>query len=398
VCLLFFAVNFKLVVFPRLMSILIDFVLHELPEEEASVQTAPFGLTPNPGSPVRPKMASSTSSVDETEDVYRLNLAFMSALFFGSIPQLGITIANTHLLSLAHDDSDCLSSFTELCERGFSVLAIVSISFSLFWIVLQMYRMCLWADRYGWQMDLSMPVYPLRDSQVHRLRVVQQLYKSSTSMVGNVWAPDTNREKRISAAAERMSRASNGGETSSQQSSSSGARSYMAAVTMEHETKKPGWLSLQVGQVVNVLFENPAADEVFVKVLVDGRQGSFPMRCVTMNDCDPGEGVRESDIELAPLTPKVSTAAAGVDSHSEKSQLQLHRAAELQRSREQEKEMAAEAKEKEMQRSASGSLKYKERLTRARFTNSCLPSDKDKQSEENSEIAAYVQSALRSVG
>jgi hypothetical protein len=38
--LLFLAVNLKLVVFPRLMSRLIDFVLHELPEEEASVQTA----------------------------------------------------------------------------------------------------------------------------------------------------------------------------------------------------------------------------------------------------------------------------------------------------------------------------------------------------------------------
>ena len=401
VVMLFLAANLKLVVFPRLMSRLIDFVLHELPEEEASVQTAPFGITPNSSMPGASKYVSTTiSSIDETEDVFRLNLVFLSALFFGSIPQLGITLANTRLLAQSS------------AADGYSVLALVSIGFSVLVIVLHVSRMGIWCSRYRWRMDLRMPMYPLKDTQLHRLQLIRNLYKASNSFTSAVWAPDTDRENRISAAAERVSkadhtsRASASNDGGAQPSSSSGPRSFMAAVIIEHETKKPGWLSLQVGQVVNVLFENPAADEVFVKVLVDGRQGSFPMRCVTLSE-ERGRPQRAEvpdglppEIELQPTVKRATSSAAsvGININANKSQLQLHRAAELQRTR---SAAAAAATTAQMQRTASGStLKYNERITRARSLNisnntSC---GRLKSTEDNSEIAAYVQSALRSVG
>ena len=435
--LLFLAVNLKLVVFPRLMSRLIDFVLHELPEEEASVQTAPFGIAPNSGSQVK-YISSTSSSIDETEDVFRLNLAFLSAMVFGSMPQLGITIANTFLLG----QSSAASGFPEAAS-GVPVLALVSMFFSVLVIVLHGGRMAYWSSKYGWRMDLRMIMYPLKDTHLHRLQLIRNLYKASNSLTSAVWAPDNGREnaareKRINAAAERTSRAectsraskasasSNG--SSPEPSSASGPRTYMAAVTMKHDTNKPGWLSLEVGQVVNVLFENPAADEVFVKVLVDGRQGSFPMRCVTLND-DKGSENRKAEslarsrstlsagmppeIELQPSRSTsstklvtagntVSSAEVAFDVDGVKSQLQLHRAAELQKTR----AAAAAASTSQMQRSASGTLKYKERLTRARSTNSCTPCGRGgKSGEENSEMAAdlaktaaLVESALRSVG
>ena len=451
--LLFLAVNLKLVVFPRLMSRLIDFVLHELPEEEASVQTAPFGITPNSSTQVK-YISSTSSSIDETEDVFRLNLAFLSAMVFGSMPQLGITIANTFYLG----QSSAASGFPEAAS-GVPVLALVSMFFSVLVIVLHGGRMAYWASRYGWRMDLRMIMYPLRDTHLHRLQLIRNLYKASNSLTSAVWAPDSGRErdKRISAAAERTSRTERTSRASkasasfngsgSEPSSSSGPRTYMAAVTMKHDTTKPGWLSLEVGQVVNVLFENPSADEVFVKVLVDGRQGSFPMRCVTLND-DKGSENRKAEslersstmpvgmppeIELQPSPSRsnsstklvtgrktVSSAEVAFNVDGEKSQLQLHRAAELQKTRaELQKTRAAAAAASTSRKSVSeirrsqvdkstseikrGDLKYKERLTRARSTTSCAPCGRGgKPAEENSEMAAdlaktaaLVESALR---
>ena len=299
--LLFLAVNLKLVVFTRLMSRLIDFVLHELPEEEASVQTAPFGISPNSNSQVK-HISSTSSSMDETEDVFRLNLAFLSAMVFGTMPQLGITISNTYYLG----QSSAASGYPEAAS-GPPVLALVSMFFSVLVIFLHGGRMVYWRNRYGWRMDLRMIMYPLKDTHLQRLQLIRNLYKASHSIVSTPWAPDTGREKRTSAAAERTpwatraSASSNG--SIAEPSSSSGPRTYMAAVTTRHETTKPGWLSLDVGQVVNVLFENPSADEVFVKVLVDGRQGSFPMRCVTLND-DKGMEYRKAESKAERIRSK----------------------------------------------------------------------------------------------
>lgn len=422
--LLFLAVNLKLVVFTRLMSRLIDFVLHELPEEEASVQTAPFGISP--GSQVK-YISSTSSSMDETEDVFRLNLAFLSAMVFGTMPQLGITITNTYFLG----QSSAASGFPEAAD-GPPVLALVSMFFSVLVIFLHGGRMVCWANMYGWRMDLRMIMYPLKDTHLQRLQLIRNLYQASHSLVSTPWAPETSREKRTNAAAERTPWATKASASSNgsipEPSSSSGPRTYMAAVTTRHDTTKPGWLSLEVGQVVNVLFENPSADEVFVKVLVDGRQGSFPMRCVTLND-DKGLVYRKAEskaerirskskmpvgqppeeVELQTSRSTSSLVRANTVSSEvafrveEKSQLQLHRAAELRKTRTAASLAASEAASaSQMQRSASGTLKYNERLTRARSTSSCTGG---KSGEEKSEVAAdlaktaaLVESALRSVG
>ena len=431
--LLFLAVNLKLVVFTRLMSRLIDFVLHELPEEEASVQTAPFGISPNSNSQVK-HISSTSSSIDETEDVFRLNLAFLSAMVFGTMPQLGITISNTYYLG----QSSAASGYPEAAS-GPPVLALVSMFFSVLVIFLHGGRMVYWRNRYGWRMDLRMIMYPLKDTHLQRLQLIRNLYKASHSIVSTPWAPDTGREKRTSAAAERTpwatraSASSNG--SIAEPSSSSGPRTYMAAVTTRHETTKPGWLSLDVGQVVNVLFENPSADEVFVKVLVDGRQGSFPMRCVTLND-DKGMEYRKAESKAERIRSKskmpvglppeevelqtsrstsslvrantVSSSEIGVAFRvEEKSQLQLHRAAELRKTRTAASLAASEAASAtQMQRSASGTLKYNERLTRAKSTSCCTGGklsgksgkEKSEMADDLAKTAALVESALRSVG
>ena len=404
VVLLFLTPNLKLVVFPRLMSKLIDYLLHELPEEEASVQVGIMGVSPGMSSPSRRISSSASSSIDETEDVFRLNLAFLSAAVFGSMPQLGIMIANTYYLG----QSSAASGFPEAVS-GFPVLAAVSIFFSVLVTILHVGRMVYWINRYGWRMDLRMIMYPLKDTQVHRLQLVRNLYKASNSLVSAHWAQDSGRDNRIKrmVSGPQSATTSTGGGGNLRnhlaKAQTSGPRSYMAAVTVKHETSRPGWLSLEVGQVVNVLFENSAADEVFVKVLVDGRQGSFPMRCVTLNE-DKGSETKRAEmpvgmppeIELQPSSAKLVTggktvSATGVsvalDTRSHKSQLQLMRAAELQRTR--------TTGTSELKKSRAADEKYNERLTRARSTSSFGPVGSPGGREENSEIAACVESALR---
>ena len=113
-----------------------------------------------------------------------------------------------------------------------------------------------------------------------------------------------------------------------------------------------------------------------------------------------------SSTKLVTAGNTVSSAEVAFNVDGEKSQLQLYRAAELQKTR----TAAAAASASQMQRSASCTLKYKERLTRARSTSQVQRSASGtlrggKPGEENSEMAAdlaktaaLVESALRSVG
>ena len=312
--LLVLVVNLKLVIFPELMSRLVDYVGHERPEanDAVMIDIAPNNPSPassdgsdaQPRTPTKPKVVRSPSaSLDEADNVFRLNLAFLSAAFFRSMPQLGITLANN--ISLEQSSAGA----------GFSVLALVSIGFSALVTLLQLYRITEWRSRYGWRMDLRMPVYPVSDSQVQRLTLVANLYKSSTALTSTVWAPEASLGKRQTTTTMWDS----GLDDKDDYVPAANYKepiSYMAAVTTSHHTKKAGWLSLQVGQVVNVLFENPASDEVFVKVLVDGRQGSFPMHCVTMNDTkqlSPTLAATSSSKQPSPTLAATSStlAAAG---------------------------------------------------------------------------------------
>ena len=113
-----------------------------------------------------------------------------------------------------------------------------------------------------------------------------------------------------------------------------------------------------------------------------------------------------SSTKLVTAGNTVSSAEVAFNVDGEKSQLQLYRAAELQKTR----TATAAASTSQMQRSASCTLKYKERLTRARSTSQVQRSASGtlrggKPGEESSEMAAdlaktaaLVESALRSVG
>merc|ERR1711959_254314 len=86
----------------------------------------------------------------------------------------------------------------------------------------------------------------------------------------------------------------------------------------------------------------------------------------------------------------VSSSEIGVAFRvEEKSQLQLHRAAELRKTRTAASLAASEAASaSQMQRSASGTLKYNERLTRAKSTSCCTGGKLSGKSEkEKSEMA-----------
>ena len=257
--LLFLAINIKLAVFPSLMSHLLKFSLEE------DVVSRPD---------------------DPGEAVFRLNLSFLSEVAMEAMPQLLIKVANHFLLGDA-----------------ITPTATVSILFSAVIILSSTYRFGFWIARYGWRKGLRVPMTPLSDAQQEQLKLARRQYLSASTLGGLQGARTTSSETELN---ETDAHDGCGGEPTLrptvapppadtapptvQSAPEAPVERYKATVTTTEVSENEGWLSLEAGQVVTVLYENPGADEVFVKAK-DG-QGYFPKRCVARN-----EGEAASDDE-----------------------------------------------------------------------------------------------------
>lgn len=263
--LLFVAINVKLAVFPSLMSRLLKFSLEDDVVSRAG---------------------------DEAEDIFRLNLSFLSELAVESTPQLAVLVANTLLL-----------------DQAITSTALLSIIFSGLVVATHSYRFGFWIAKYGWRKGLHVPLYPLADAQLQRLSMLRRQCLSSNSLPApapssaeppvvlhhHPDSPPTEANPKSTPQPPQTSQCEmqplaeasptpppahaeeRAEERTKEPACAPAEQPYKAIVTTAYVAEDREHLALKLAQVVTVLYES--ADEVYVKTS-DNQQGYFPKRCV----------------------------------------------------------------------------------------------------------------------